>query len=133
VVDVMNYWPPVDGVLAEFEEVSRPSSAVVQDALPPTARLVKTFNHIGYHEIEELARPAGSPDRVAVGVAGDDAEAVATVAQLVDALGFDPVIVGQLDAGAALQPGSAAFGADLGSRALQTVLHDFAQSAVGAS
>jgi hypothetical protein len=130
VVDMMNYWPPVDGTIPEFEDASRPSSAVVQDALPRTARLVKTFNHIGYHEIEELARPHGSPGRVGLGVAGDDADAVATVARVVDALGFDPVIAGPLAGSAALQPGSAAFGADLNRHALRTLL---AQSAVSSA
>lgn len=113
VVDIMNYWPPVDGILPEFE-TDRPSSEIVRDGLPPTARLVKTFNHIGYHEIEELARPAGSPDRVALAVAGDDPGAVALVSQFVDDLGFDSVVVGDLAASAALQPGSPIFGANLG-------------------
>jgi predicted dinucleotide-binding enzyme len=117
VVDVMNYWPPVDGILPEFQ-TDRPSSQIVRDGLPPTARLVKTFNHIGYHDIEELARPAGSPDRVAVAIAGDDPEAVALVAQFVDDLGFDPVPVGDLAASLALQPGSPIFGANLDRDAL---------------
>ncbi|GIJ29599.1 NADP oxidoreductase [Micromonospora qiuiae] len=113
VVDVMNYWPPADGILPEFE-TGRPSSEIVRDGLPPDARLVKTVNHIGYHEIEELARPAGSPDRVALAVAGDDTGAVALVSQFIDDLGFDAVAVGGLAASAVLQPGSAIFGANLG-------------------
>ena len=124
VVDVMNYWPPVDGRIAEFETDSRPSSALVQDALPATTRLVKTFNHIGYHEIEELAGPAGSPDRVALAIAGDDADAVAVVAKVVDALGFDAVLTGQLLSSTAFQPGSPAFGADLSRDALKEILLD---------
>ncbi|MBX6751115.1 MAG: NAD(P)-binding domain-containing protein [Micromonosporaceae bacterium] len=113
VVDVMNYWPPVDGILPEFE-TDRPSSEIVRDGLPPDARLVKTLNHIDYHDIEDLARPAGSPDRVALAVAGDDADAVALVSQFVDDLGFDAVPAGGLAASAALQPGSPIFGANLG-------------------
>jgi predicted dinucleotide-binding enzyme len=34
IVDVMNYWPPIDGVLPEFEESSRPSSVIARDAMP---------------------------------------------------------------------------------------------------
>lgn len=122
VVDLMNYWPPADGDLPEFEDANRSSSEVVRDGLPPTARLVKTLNHIGYHEIEELARPAGAPDRVALAVAGDDPDAVAEVARLVDDLGFDPVVLDTLAAGAALQPGTAVFGADLDAAALRAAL-----------
>jgi|HubBroStandDraft_2_1064218.scaffolds.fasta_scaffold122552_2 hypothetical protein len=51
-IDVMNYWAPTDGTLAEFEgEVS--SSEVVQQYLRYT-RLVRTLNHIGYHEVEKM-------------------------------------------------------------------------------
>lgn len=113
VIDVMNYWPPIDGRLAEYE-TGQPSSRIVGAALPSSARLVKTLNHIGYHEIEELARPAGAPDRVALGVAGDDVDALDAVHGLLDALGFDAVTTGSLGDSAILQPGSVVFGADLG-------------------
>jgi len=118
----MNYWPPVDGVLAEFEASGRPSSEIVRDALPPTASLVKTLNHIGYHEIEELARPVGAPHRIALAVAGDDTQAVRAASRFVDDLGFDPVPAGPLRDSGALQPGSLIFGADLDARALQREL-----------
>lgn len=122
VIDVMNYWPPVDGDLPEFEADARPSSEIVRDALPPTAQLVKTLNHIGYHEIEELARPAGAADRVALGIAGDEPVAVEAVARLVDDLGFDPIPAGPLGASVILQPGSPVFGADLDAAAFRREL-----------
>jgi 8-hydroxy-5-deazaflavin:NADPH oxidoreductase len=121
VVDVMNYWPPIDGILPEFEGV-RPSSELVREALPPTTRLVKTLNHIGYHEIEELARPAGTPGRVALAIAGDDPDALDAVAHFVDDLGFDPVAAGSLAESAVLQPGSPVFGADVGETAMRDEL-----------
>jgi predicted dinucleotide-binding enzyme len=75
--------------------------------------VVKALNHIGYHELEDRARPAGAPDRRAAGVAGDDSAAVATVAGLVDRIGYDPVRLGSLRAGRMLQPGGPVFGAVL--------------------
>lgn len=113
VIDVMNYWPPIDGILPEFEGVDRPSSAVVQDALPNTAPLVKTFNHLGYHQMEDLARPAAHPERVALSIAADDATAAEKVAAFVDAVGFDPVYIGGLDLSGVLQPETTIFGAAL--------------------
>ncbi|MBN9620191.1 MAG: NAD(P)-binding domain-containing protein, partial [Actinobacteria bacterium] len=112
VIDAMNYWPPVNGDLPEFDDPDRTSSEVVQDRLPGT-RVVKTFNHIGYHELDQDARPRGGPGRRALGVAGDDPAAVALVADLVDAVGFDPVPLTGLAAGRVLQPGGPAFGAPL--------------------
>jgi len=93
-IDVMNYWAPTDGTLAEFEgDVS--SSEMVQQYLRHT-RLVRTLNHIGYHEVEEDALPAGHPERRALAVAGNDAKARATVAEFLDRLGYDAVDAGTL-------------------------------------
>jgi hypothetical protein len=46
---------------------------------------------------------------VAVGAAGEDPAAVATVMRLIDRLGFDPVDAGPLEHGAALQPDGSPF------------------------
>ena len=46
VIDVMNYWPPVNGLLHELQHPRRPSSVLVRDAPASTTRLVKTFNLI---------------------------------------------------------------------------------------
>jgi len=80
---------------------------------------VKTFNHLGYHQIEDLARPAAAPDRVALAPSGDDPAAVAAVADFIDRLGFDPVPAGQLADSAALQPESVIFGAPLTAEAMR--------------
>lgn len=107
VVDTMNYWSASDGVLEPFED--RGSSEVVARRLAGSA-VVKALNHIGYHELEDRARPAGAPDRRAAGVAGDDHAAVATIAGLVDRIGYDPVRLESLRAGRVLQPGGPVFG-----------------------
>jgi len=109
VVDAMNYWPSSDGVLDVFDHDAAGSSEVVAQGLHDST-VVKTLNHIGYHELEELSRPAGSPDRRAVGVAADDERAADTVATLVDDLGFDVVRLGNLRSGQLLQPGGPVFG-----------------------
>jgi 8-hydroxy-5-deazaflavin:NADPH oxidoreductase len=110
VVDAMNYWPASDGVLKAFEAGG--SSEIVARRLAGST-VVKALNHIGYHELEDLARPAGDPGRRAAGVAGSDPAAVAAIADLVDRFGYDPVLFGRLRAGRILQPGGPVFGAVL--------------------
>ncbi len=110
VVDAMNYWPASDGVLKAFDDGG--SSEIVARRLSGSA-VVKALNHIGYHELEQLARPAGAPDRRAAGVGGDDPAAVATIAALLDRIGYDPVCLDSLRAGRVLEPGGPVFGAVL--------------------
>ena len=110
VVDAMNYWPASDGVLSAFEHGG--SSEIVARRLTGST-VVKALNHIGYHELEDRARPAGAPDRRAAGVAGGDPGAAAAIAGLVDQIGYDPVLLDSLRAGRVLQPGGPVFGAVL--------------------
>jgi predicted dinucleotide-binding enzyme len=110
VLDIMNYWTPIDGEVSEFDDAPEGTSALVQRAIPG-ARVVKTLNHIGYHELEEQRRAVGAPDRVALGAVGDDAGAVAQVLAFLERIGFDGVDGGPLANGVALQPGSPLFGA----------------------
>jgi predicted dinucleotide-binding enzyme len=112
VVDVMNYWPPVDGVQEMFEDREWGSSEIVQRRLAEST-VVKTLNHLGYHELDEYRRPNGSPERLALGVAGDDSDAVDVVAAIVERIGFDTVRLDSLGGGRILEPGGAAFGASL--------------------
>jgi 8-hydroxy-5-deazaflavin:NADPH oxidoreductase len=112
VIDVMNYWPPVDGTQPLFEDTRRGSSEIVQERLAGST-VVKTFNHLGYHDLDEARRPAGDPDRLALGIAGDDPGAVDLVAGIVDRIGFDAVPLDSLRDGRILEPGGPAFGANL--------------------
>jgi Predicted dinucleotide-binding enzymes len=109
VIDAANHWEPVDGPLPEFTEDPRGTSEVVADLLPG-ARVVKAFSHLGYHDLDEGGMPTGSDGRVALAVAGDDPQDVATVAALVDSFGFDPLPTGDLSTGRAFQAHTPAFG-----------------------
>ena len=112
VVDVMNYWPPVDGVQEMFEDRRYGSSEIVQRRLARST-VVKTLNHIGYHELDDERRPEGSPQRRALGVAGDDPGAVDVVADIIERIGYDAVRLDSLSAGRLLEPGGPVFGAVL--------------------
>jgi 8-hydroxy-5-deazaflavin:NADPH oxidoreductase len=127
VIDAMNYWPATDGRLAhDFEDEGIGSSELVAERLPD-ATVVKTLNHVGYHELESYARPSGSADRRALGVAGDDPEAVTTVSAFVDRIGYDAVPLGSLRAGRVLQPGGPVFGVVLRREDFQRAVHSIAQ------
>jgi predicted dinucleotide-binding enzyme len=112
VIDVMNYWPPVDGFQAMFEDRTRGSSEIVQERLAEST-VIKTLNHLGYHQLDEERRPEGSPERRAVGVAGDDPDAVDVVADIVERIGFDTVRLESLRAGRLFEAGGPVFGASL--------------------
>jgi predicted dinucleotide-binding enzyme len=108
VVDAMNYWEPIDGADAELAAAADGTSTVVQQRFP-SARVVKSLNQLGYHELEGNQRPRGAPDRIAVGAAGDDRLAVGAVMRLIDRLGFDAVDAGPLDNGLVLEPDGSPF------------------------
>lgn len=124
VVDAMNYWWEVDGERDDLTDPRTSSSQTVQ-ALLAGARVVKALNHVGYHDLEDRARPAGVPGRLGVAIAGDAAAALALVGELVDRLGFDPVIAGPLAEGVRFEPGTELFGADVGAAEVRARLDRF--------
>ena len=125
VVDAMNYWPATEGVLEAFSRGG--SSEIVARRLAGSV-VVKALNHIGYHELEARARPAGDPDRPAAGVAGDDPAAVAMIAGLADRIGYDPVRLESLRAGRALEPGGPVFGVVLPLGVFERAVREDARS-----
>ncbi|MFF0267503.1 NADPH-dependent F420 reductase [Kribbella sp. NPDC004536] len=129
VVDAMNYWWEVDGIRDDLTDPRTSSSELVQEYLPES-RVVKAFNHMGYHDLDEGPRPAGAPDRKAIALAGSPAD-VEQVAALVDALGFDPVVAGPLAEGKRLEPGTEPFGANVDATELQAMLDRYPRTVRG--
>jgi predicted dinucleotide-binding enzyme len=77
----------------------------------PGARIVRAFNSMGYKFFVSEANRAG--ERMAIPLAGDDKEAVATASTLVHDAGFDPVVVGSLARAKDFQQGGPLYGQQL--------------------
>jgi predicted dinucleotide-binding enzyme len=122
VVDAMNYWAPADGVVPMFQDERLSSSEVVQRRLTQST-VIKSLNQIAYQDLEDGRRMAGSLDRHAIGVAGDERDAAKLVGEIIDRFGYDPVLLGSLSAGRILQPGGPVFGAVLTRSEFERALH----------
>jgi predicted dinucleotide-binding enzyme len=123
VIDVMNLW------VSGFTDSEATTSEIVQRSLP-SARVVKTLNHIGYHELESDARPVGAPDRRAIAIASDHHDAAELAASFVQSLGYDPVIADSLSSSAAFQPGTPIFDNRLDAASTRAVLATSASRAL---
>src|ERR1700741_1867154 len=91
VIDVGNYYPFRDGRIDEIENGLTESVWVERQIGRP---VVKVLNTIIAKALAEAGRPAGSRDRVALPISGDNHNSKVIVAQLLDRIGFDSVDAG---------------------------------------
>ncbi|WP_416395144.1 MULTISPECIES: NADPH-dependent F420 reductase [unclassified Curtobacterium] len=121
VIDTNNYYPGRDGQIAALDDETTTTAELLQDHLTG-ARVVKAFNHIGAADLTGHASPAGTPDRRALVVAGDDAEAKRVVTDLIDQFGFDVVDAGPLAEGWRIQRDTPGYGPRLTAAELREAL-----------
>ena len=95
-----------DGAIAD--EAERDGIGVTSQKHLPGTRLVRAFNTLSSMI---FAREANRPDpRLAIPIAGDNAEAVSVAAGLVRDAGFEPVMVGKLADARRFQRGGPGYG-----------------------
>ena len=120
VVDTGNYYPQQrDGRIAGIEDGMIESRWVSQQLRRP---VVKAFNNIYAEHLLKLGKPAGTPGRIALPVAGDDDRAKSIVLKLVDELGFDGVDAGGLDDSWRQQPATPVYAADFDAAGVRRAL-----------
>jgi len=120
VVDTGNYYPQErDGRIDAIENGMIESRWVSQQLGRP---VVKAFNNIYAEHLLSKGQPKGTPGRIALPVAGDDANAKAIVLQLIDELGFDGVDAGNLDDSWRQQPGTPVYGTDFDAAGVRAAL-----------
>jgi hypothetical protein len=104
VISASNYYPDRDG---DIDLEGRTQTELVAAHLDDS-RVVKAFNTMYWETLRDEGRPdADREERLALFLAGDDAAAKATVAELIEEFGFAAVDTGSLAEGGRLQePGS---------------------------
>ena len=105
VLDTGNPYPARDGEMAI--EARSKGTGVASAEFLPGVRLVRAFNAINYKDLASQAHRAGEP--VAIPLAGDDQEALATAQRLVRDAGFESVVVGPLSRAREFDVGTAVY------------------------
>ncbi|GAB3538995.1 NAD(P)-binding domain-containing protein [Arthrobacter tecti] len=121
VIDTNNYYPQRDGQIAELDDESTTTSELLQRQLPG-AHIVKAFNNIYASELTSRPTPAGTPNRRALPIAGDDDDAKRLVTALIDEFGFDVVDAGPLAEGWRFQRDTPGYGPDYDAGQLRDAL-----------
>ncbi len=120
IVDTGNYYPQTrDGIIAGIEDGLLDSEWVASKIGRP---VVKAFNMIKARSLATGSTKPGTPHRIAIGVAGDDAEQRARVARLIDQIGFDAVDAGSLSESWRLHPGTIGYCHDYDATTLRAAL-----------
>jgi predicted dinucleotide-binding enzyme len=118
VLDTCNAVVGRDGAIAD--EVEANGVGVTSQKYLPGTRLVRAFNTMSY---KIFASEANRPDpKLAVPIAGDDADAVRVAAALVRTAGFDPVVVGKLADAKLFQRGGPGYGQQVSAAELKQKL-----------
>lgn len=111
VIETGNYYPSIrDGHIAALDQSGIDSLWVQQHLGVP---VVKVFNSILATSLNDLGKPKGEKDRIAIAVSGDNLKSKEVVFKLVDELGFDALDIGPIAQSWKQQPGSAIYCRDI--------------------
>lgn len=121
VVDTSNYYPFRDADMEEIKNGQVESVWVSEQLGRP---VIKAFNNLLAETLASGGKDAGTQNRIAMAIAGDDAEAKKVIAGLVDDAGYDTVDSGTLSESWRHQPGTPAYCTELNAAELRQALAD---------
>jgi 8-hydroxy-5-deazaflavin:NADPH oxidoreductase len=101
VIDTCNPFVSRDGEIASW--ALEKGAGLASAELLPGARIVRAFNAVGYMR---MGAAREQPGRFGMPIASDDDEAVAIVSPLIRDIGYEPVLIGGLELGKHLMPGT---------------------------
>ena len=101
VIDTCNPFVWRDGDIATWAR--QKGTGLASAELLPGARIVRAFNAIG---AARMSTAHQDPGRVGMPIAGDDAKAVEIASRLIRDIGYEPVLIGGLEMGKYLMPGT---------------------------
>jgi predicted dinucleotide-binding enzyme len=120
VIDTSNYYPGLrDPQISELDEGQVESLWVSSQLGRP---VIKAFNNILAYSLASLGSAEGTPGRLAIAVAGDDAQAKQVVMGLVTEVGFDPVDTGSLAESWRQQPATPGYCCDYDAATMHKAL-----------
>ena len=118
VIELGNPRADRDGPMAN--DAIKKGTGIASAEYLPGVRLVRAFNALSFIQVEREAHRAG--EKLGIPIAGDDPAAVATVVQLVQDAGFDPVVVGGLARAREFDTGTPVYVKGLTAAQLRTAL-----------
>lgn len=121
IIDAGNYYPSRDGENPELEGGLTDSEWTAKVLGHP---VIKAFNNILSTSLASKSMPEGSPDRIAISVAGDQEKHKQILQALINEMGFDAIDGGSLSESWRQQPGTPAYCRDLGKEALAAALEE---------
>jgi 8-hydroxy-5-deazaflavin:NADPH oxidoreductase len=101
VIDACNPFPDRDGAIAN--QALDKGAGVFSAELLPGARIVRAFNAV---PAARMAEAHADTQHFGLPIAGDDTKAIEIASRLIREIGYEPVLIGDLDRGKYLRPGT---------------------------
>ncbi len=101
VIDTNNPFPGRDGEIANWAREK--GAGLASKELLPGARILRAFNAIA---AARMGSAYQEPGRIGMPIASDDAQAIEVASRLIRDVGYEPVLIGGLEKGKYLMPGT---------------------------